>query len=206
MSLFSLRRPIAAFDLPATPGTLDTLAPTSKKPLHLREVRDTSLSEVHPHRDAAREAAFALARAWGLSKRRTGEILMVDGKPGAGSLTPNDLAALHAAVDSGTAAVLIDAGAAGLDTPYCQGAAQLCRTLQILLIIDDSTAGLAQTAERRWGVSADMLIGGGVETGTAQAVLRIRTHTDGMAAISEGNAWGSVPGHSVLARGAFSFT
>ncbi|WP_455922023.1 hypothetical protein [Pseudomonas putida] len=85
----------------------------------------------------ARDAALSLALEWGAMRRRDeGRIITV------GVSVPfGDLAALHAAVDAQTVAIMLQP-LADADA-YLQGVEQLCRALDILLIIDD--ADLAPT-------------------------------------------------------------
>lgn len=183
MSLFSLRRFTADFDAPAASGQLDKQLASSRKPsVHLRRVIDTSLVQPYPSLATARAAAFELARRWGQSKRREGGLLFIGEQPR--SLAINDLPALNAAVDANTAAIVIDAGCVELSAEYCQAAAQLCRALHILLIIDDRAHAAPLLAERTWGINADMaIVDSDRGPGLPRAAVLVRTHTDGLAAV-----------------------
>jgi glutamate-1-semialdehyde aminotransferase len=183
MSLFGLRRSSTLFDAPAAPRQLDRPAAPSILPAPARETHDSSLIELHPHVDAARQAALDLARRWGQGKRREGGLLFIGEH--AGQLPANNLEALHAAVDSGTAAVVIDAGCEALQPEFCRAAAQFCQALLILLVIDNSretgNRRGALLAERHWGVRADLLIVGEVRGGgLPQAAMLVRTHSQGL--------------------------
>jgi len=183
MSLFGLRRSSTLFDAPAAPRQLDRPAAPPITPA--REARDSSLIELHPHIDAARQAALDLARRWGQGKRREGGLLFIGEL--AGQLPPNDLEALHAAVDASTAAVVIDAGCEALQPEFCRAAAQFCQALLILLVLDNSREASnrrgALQAERNWGVRADLLIVGEVRGGgLPQEAMLVRTHSQGLSA------------------------
>lgn len=183
MSLFGLRRSSTFLEAPAAPRQLDSLptSPTAPSPT----TSDSSLIELHPHIDAARQAAFDLARRWAQSKRREGGLLFIGEQ--AGQLPPNDLEALHAAVDAGTAAVVIDAGCEALKPEFCVAAAQFCKAMLILLVIDNSREANnrrgALQAERGWGVQADLIIVGEVRGGgLPQAAMLVRPHSHGLSA------------------------
>lgn len=183
MSLFGLRRSSTLLAPPAVPRQLDK--PASARMPTAREATDSSLIELHPHTDAARQAAFDLARRWGQGKHRAGGVLFIGTQPG--QLPPNDLDALHAAVDSGTAAVVLDAGCTALQPGFCLAAAQFCKALLILLVIDNSREANerrgALLAERNWGVHADLVIVGEVRGGgLPQAAMLVRTHSHGLSA------------------------
>ena len=97
---------------------------------------------------SAREAAMALALDWGaMRRRRAGQIIRVgDDAPG-DALAFGDLPALHAAVDSQTVAIMLQPTTGPGADAYLNGVEQLCRALDILLIIDDLSAPVAQPDE-----------------------------------------------------------
>lgn len=141
------------------------------------------------------ETAVRLARLWG-QRHRHGAAHVIVARQGchgrglaalstchAGADTPgfshvpfNDLAALHAAVDSTTVALLLEpiqgeAGVIPASRDYLKGAETLCRELGILLILDEVQTGMGRCgtllAEQRHGVRADLValgkgLGGGV--------------------------------------------
>jgi acetylornithine/succinyldiaminopimelate/putrescine aminotransferase len=136
-----------------------------------------------PSLAAARQAALDLARRWGQSKRRQSSILFVDDHPS--HLRANDQAALHAAVDSNTAAVVLGASCAALTTEYCQAAANLCRDLHILLVIDSRADHPPLVKETTWGIKADIVIVDHDRShGFLQPAFVVRTHTDGLEALA----------------------
>jgi hypothetical protein len=197
MNLFSLRRFTADFDAPAASGHVDKQLRSNRKPaVHLVTTvgegcafggEQSTMLQGHtliwprPSLAAARQAALDLARRWGQSKRRQSGILLVDDHPS--HLRVNDQAALHAAVDANTAAVVLNASHAALTTDYCQAAANLCRDLHILLIIDGGADHPPLVREATWGIRADIVI---VEHdrshGFVQPAFVVRTHTDGLEA------------------------
>jgi len=199
MNLFSLRRFIADFDAPAASGHVDKQLPASNKPsVHLvttvgagcafgGEVSTTLQGQTliwpRPSLAAARQAALDLARRWGQSKRRQSGILFVEDHPS--HLRANDQAALHAAIDSNTAAVVLGAGCTALTAEYCQAAAQLCRDLHILLIIDGDADHPPFVNEGIWGIHADIVIvDHDPSHGFLQPAFVVRTHTDGLGALA----------------------
>jgi predicted acetylornithine/succinylornithine family transaminase len=125
----------------------------------------------------ANEAAIKLARRWGRERRgpgcykvvslldsfhgRTLATLAATGQPDKqAAFTPlppgfvqvprGDLDALEAAVDSDTAAVLIETiqgegGVVPLDAEYLQAVRRLCDEREVLLIVDDVQAGIGRT-------------------------------------------------------------
>ena len=153
----------------------------------------------------AHEAAIRLARHWGERHRHgAGHIIVarqggedVYGAPVASSASHsktehahlshvpfNDLAALHAAVESRTVAIVLEPlqsqGAIVLATAeYLKGAEALCRELGILLILDEARTGMgrcgALLAETLYGVQADILaLGAGLGGGVPLAAVLVR--------------------------------
>ncbi|MDB6048690.1 MAG: acetylornithine aminotransferase [Pseudomonas sp.] len=148
--------------------------------------QSTSHDQVHivATDSQAREATLVLTRRWGQQHRRGafGIVSTCSAGPTAVSAPPNDLAALHAAIDARTVAIILEPrlgeAADRLEThDYFQGVAQLCRELKILLILDETRTGLGRQqtllCELRCGIRADILVLGGViESGrTVAAVL-----------------------------------
>lgn len=197
MSLFSLRRFTAEFDAPAASGQLDNHSPAAFKPtVHLvplagmgsgREEITTmpgnTLIWPRPSLAAARQAALDLARRWGQSKRRDSGILLIGDHPA--HLRANDQAALHAAVDANTAAIVLQADCKHLTVEYCQAASRLCRDLHILLIIDGNAEHPPLAKERDWGIDADIVIvDHDRDHGFLQPAFLVRTYTDGLEALA----------------------
>lgn len=134
------------------------------------------------------ETALRLTRQWGELHRHgaCGIISVCDSHPGSIKVPFNDLAALHAAVDERTVAIILEPiGSAADITPaihtYLQGVAQLCRELKILLILDETQAekGKARCeallCEERYGVRADIVIlGNGVLGAMPRAAVLAR--------------------------------
>ncbi|MBA1192394.1 aminotransferase class III-fold pyridoxal phosphate-dependent enzyme [Pseudomonas entomophila] len=149
------------------------------------------------------EAAIRLARAWGQRHRHGADHVIVarlgcHGRglgalsacraqadvPGFSQVPFNDLAALHAAVNSDTVAILLepvqgDAGVIPASREYLKGAETLCRELGILLILDEVQTGLGRCgtllAEQRHGVRADLVaMGKGLGGGVPLAALLAR--------------------------------
>lgn len=187
MSLFSLQRFTADFDVTATFGQLDTPPPASKKtPVQLVPNVDQGAAREHTTMirpcsslASARQAALDLALRWGQSKRRESNLLFVSDHPD--HLPANDQAALDAAVDANTAAVVLDSACEQLSADYCQAAAQLCRALHILLIIDGSADCPSLVTENAWGIEADIVIVDHDRLhGFVQPALVVRTQTDGL--------------------------
>jgi len=221
MSLFSLRRFTADFDAPAAPGHVDKRIPASKKPsVHLvtpveaggalggedsSTLQGQALIWPRPSLAAACQAALDLARRWGQSKRRQSGILFVDDHPS--HLRANDQAALHAAVDSNTAAVVLNASCAALTTEYCQAAANLCRDLHILLIIDGSADHPPLVKESTWGIRADMVIVDHDRShGFLQPAFVVRTHTDGLEALARFRGQTPLPKEHDTEGGSMAFS
>ncbi|WP_194788366.1 aspartate aminotransferase family protein [Pseudomonas sp. UFMG81] len=106
------------------------------------------------------------------------------GLPGFSKVPFNDLAALHAAVDSRTVAIMLEpiqgeAGVIPATRDYLQGVEQLCRELGILLILDEVQTGVgrcgALLAEETYGVRADIVtLGKGLGGGVPLAALLAR--------------------------------
>ncbi|MDH5373067.1 MAG: aspartate aminotransferase family protein [Acidimicrobiia bacterium] len=127
----------------------------------------------------ANEAAIKLARRWGQAERgadchqivsldgsfhgRTLATLAATGQPGKQAafrplppgfiqVPPNDMAAMRAAVDHHTAAVMIETtqgegGVVPLAEKYLTDLRALCDEREVLLIVDDVQAGLGRTGE-----------------------------------------------------------
>ncbi|MDD0973378.1 aspartate aminotransferase family protein [Pseudomonas fontis] len=136
------------------------------------------------------------------------------GLPGFSKVPFNDLAALHAAVDSSTVAIMLEpiqgeAGVIPATQHYLKGVERLCRELGILLILDEVQTGIgrcgALLAETTYGVRADIItLGKGLGGGVPLAALLAR----GSACCAEvgelegshhGNALMSAAGLAVLA-------
>ncbi|MDH0301389.1 MULTISPECIES: aminotransferase class III-fold pyridoxal phosphate-dependent enzyme [unclassified Pseudomonas] len=106
------------------------------------------------------------------------------GLPGFSKVPFNDLAALHAAVDSRTVAIMLEpiqgeAGVVPATREYLKGVERLCRELGILLILDEVQTGVgrcgALLAEETYGVRADILtLGKGLGGGVPLAALLAR--------------------------------
>ncbi|PYB86765.1 MULTISPECIES: aminotransferase class III-fold pyridoxal phosphate-dependent enzyme [Pseudomonas] len=106
------------------------------------------------------------------------------GLPGFSKVPFNDLAALHAAVDSRTVAIMLEpiqgeAGVIPATREYLQGVERLCRELGILLILDEVQTGVgrcgALLAEETYGVRADIItLGKGLGGGVPLAALLAR--------------------------------
>jgi len=106
------------------------------------------------------------------------------GLPGFSKVPFNDLAALHAEVDSRTVAIMLEpiqgeAGVIPATRDYLQGVEKLCRELGILLILDEVQTGIgrcgALLAEETYGVRADIItLGKGLGGGVPLAALLAR--------------------------------
>lgn len=133
--------------------------------------------------------------------------------PGFSRVPFNDLAALHAAVDSQTVAIMLepiqgDAGVIPASEHYLKGVERLCRELGILLILDEVQTGVgrcgALLAEERYGVRADILtLGKGLGAGVPIAALLARGKaccfdTGELGGSHHGNALMAVAGLAVL--------
>lgn len=117
------------------------------------------------------------------------------GLPGFSKVPFNDLAALHAGVDSRTVAIMLEpiqgeAGVIPATRDYLQGVERLCRELGILLILDEVQTGVgrcgALLAEETYGVRADIItLGKGLGGGVPLAALLAR----GTACCAEPGNW-----------------
>ena len=127
------------------------------------------------------------------------------GLPGFSKVPFNDLAALHAAVDSRTVAIMLEpiqgeAGVIPATQQYLKGVERLCRELGILLILDEVQTGVgrcgALLAEQTYGVRADIItLGKGLGGGVPLAALLAR----GTACCSEaGELEGSHHGNALM--------
>ncbi|WP_313200827.1 aminotransferase class III-fold pyridoxal phosphate-dependent enzyme [Pseudomonas sp.] len=127
------------------------------------------------------------------------------GLPGFSKVPFNDLAALHAEVDSRTVAIMLEpiqgeAGVIPATREYLQGVETLCRELGILLILDEVQTGIgrcgALLAEQTYGVRADIItLGKGLGGGVPLAALLAR----GTACCAEpGELEGSHHGNSLM--------
>ncbi|QQE83745.1 aspartate aminotransferase family protein [Pseudomonas putida] len=106
------------------------------------------------------------------------------GLPGFSKVPFNDLAALHAEVDSRTVAIMLEpvqgeAGVIPATREYLTGVERLCRELGILLILDEVQTGIgrcgALLAEETYGVRADIItLGKGLGAGVPLAALLAR--------------------------------
>ncbi|MGE7992566.1 aspartate aminotransferase family protein [Pseudomonas sp. NPDC089554] len=106
------------------------------------------------------------------------------GLPGFSKVPFNDLAALHAEVDSRTVAIMLEpiqgeAGVIPATRDYLKGVEQLCRELGILLILDEVQTGMgrcgALLAEQTYEVRADIItLGKGLGGGVPLAALLAR--------------------------------
>lgn len=135
----------------------------------------------------AREVANRLASTWGQEHRHgaLGIISSGSSRPNAVNVPFNDLAALHAAVDAQTVAIILepirDSHESLTSTcAYFQGVAQLCRELKILLILDETRTGMGRRetlqCEARCGIRADILVlGSGVEGNRPLAAVLARS-------------------------------
>jgi acetylornithine/N-succinyldiaminopimelate aminotransferase len=142
------------------------------------------------------EAAIQLARQWG-QRHRSGASRIIVASNGCHGRSPvtisasdfhyvpfNDLAAIHAAVDARTVAILLepiqsDAGVIPATEHYLKGVERLCRELGILLILDEVQTGIGRCgtllAEQSYGVRADIVVlGKGLGGGVPLAALLAR--------------------------------
>ncbi|MFF7706251.1 aminotransferase class III-fold pyridoxal phosphate-dependent enzyme [Pseudomonas sp. NPDC007930] len=158
------------------------------------------------------EAAVLLARQWGAQHRRgayriisaqggchghglgarssTARLAYGPGLEGFAQVPFNDLEALHAAVCADTVAIMLEpvqgeAGVIPASEAYLQGVAELCRSLGILLILDEVGTGLGRCgtllAEQRYGVRADILtLGKGLGGGVGVAAVLARERASGL--------------------------
>ncbi|MGV8919847.1 MAG: aminotransferase class III-fold pyridoxal phosphate-dependent enzyme [Pseudomonas sp.] len=165
---------------------------------HLR--KSTSSDQVHIVDSGidARAVAIKLTSLWSQQHRR-GEFGLISTNStvaGAVNVPSNDLKALHAAVDSQTVAIILEPVRSSDSSPasraFYQGAEKLCRELNILLVLDDTRAGLGRRetllCESRCGIRADMVVlGSGI--GEMAAVLQ---RTAPRAAVTLAENWGAV--------------
>ena len=124
--------------------------------------------------------------------------------PGFSHVPLNDLAALHAAVDAQTVAIMLEpiqseAGVIPATEHYLKGVEQLCRELGILLILDEVQTGFARTGKmfafEHAEIEPDLIVmskalGGGLP----MAVLGIRREFD---AWEPGNHAGTFRGNQM---------
>lgn len=142
------------------------------------------------------EAAVDLARHWGrinrggagriitASQAFHGRSLGLRAASAANQVPFNDLAALHAAVDAQTVAIMLEpiqsqAGIIAATYDYLQGVEKLCRELGILLILDEVQTGMGRCGsllcEVTYGVRADIVVlGQGLGGGVPLAALLAR--------------------------------
>ncbi|RUP91467.1 aminotransferase class III-fold pyridoxal phosphate-dependent enzyme, partial [Corynebacterium propinquum] len=155
------------------------------------------------------EAAIKLARKWGQLHRGSAYRIITAGNgchgrsfaamsassggcdnrfepqlPGFSHVPFNDLPALHAAVDAGTVAIMLEpiqaeAGVIPATEHYLKGVERLCRELGILLILDEVQTGIgrcgALLAEQQYGIRADIItLGKGLGGGVPLAALLAR--------------------------------
>ncbi|MVV51113.1 aminotransferase class III-fold pyridoxal phosphate-dependent enzyme [Pseudomonas sp. PB120] len=142
------------------------------------------------------EAAVKLARKWGQLHRGGASRIIVasNGAHGRslGAMSAsdfhhvpfNDLAAMHAAVDAETVAILLEpvqsrTGVIPATEHYLKGVERLCRELGILLILDEVHTGIGRCstllAEQSYGVRADIVVlGEGLGGGVPLAALLAR--------------------------------
>ena len=156
------------------------------------------------------EAAIKLARKWGQRHRGGASRIIVANNgchgrslatisasdsaslinrfepqlPGFSHVPFNDLAALHAAVDARTVAIMLEpiqseAGVIPATVQYLKGVERLCRELGILLILDEVQTGVGRCgtllAEQSYDVQADIVVlGKGLGGGVPLAALLAR--------------------------------
>ena len=156
------------------------------------------------------EAAIKLARKWGQRHRGGASRIIVANNgchgrslatisasdsaslinrfepqlPGFSHVPFNDLAALHAAVDARTVAIMLEpiqseAGVIPATGHYLKGVERLCRELGILLILDEVQTGVGRCgtllAEQSYDVQADIVVlGKGLGGGVPLAALLAR--------------------------------
>lgn len=142
------------------------------------------------------EAAIKLARQWGQVHRGGAARIIIarhgyHGRSLAATAVSdfdavpfNDLAAMHAAVDARTVAIMLEpiqnvAGVIPATEHYLKGVERLCRELGILLILDEVQTGIGRCgtllAEESYGVRADIVVlGKGLGGGVPLAALLAR--------------------------------
>lgn len=158
----------------------DPLRPDDDIGVSLAELlrRSPSHDQVHivDNGAQARKLALELTRKWGQRHRHGafGVISIYAGEQGSTKVPFNNLAALHAAVDAHTVAIVLEpvsCNNAELEAmrEYFQGVAQLCRELKILLVLDETETHLGRRktllCEELCGVRADIVMLGGVIEG-----------------------------------------
>jgi len=168
------------------------------------------------------DAAIQLARKWGQRHRGGASRIIVASicqRPGMTSAGDfhhvpfNDLAAMHAAVDAQTVAIMLEpiqseAGVIRATESYLKGVERLCRELGILLILDEVQTGIGRCgnllAEESYGVRADIVVlGGGLGGGVPLAAVLARGKAccfdiGDLAGTHHGNALITVAGLVVL--------
>jgi acetylornithine/N-succinyldiaminopimelate aminotransferase len=168
------------------------------------------------------DAAVQLARKWGQRHRGGASRIIVASngrRPGMASTGDyhhvpfNDLAAMHAAVDARTVAIMLEpiqseAGVIPATESNLKGVERLCRELGILLILDEVQTGIGRCgtllAEEYYGVRADIVVlGGGLGGGVPLAALLARGKAccfdiGDLAGTHHGNALMTVAGLVIL--------
>lgn len=187
----------------------------------------------------ANEAAVKLARKWGRLHRggaatiisfgqsfhgRTLAMMAASGKPGFDAIFPpaapgfvkcpyNDLAAVQAAVDGQTVAVMLElvqgeAGVIEARPEFVSGLRALCDARGLLLIIDEVQTGIGRCgtlfAHTQWGIKPDILtlgkgLGGGVPVSAMLAAEAVCSFAPGdQGGTYHGNALASAAALAVL--------
>ncbi|MBP6901393.1 MAG: aminotransferase class III-fold pyridoxal phosphate-dependent enzyme [Burkholderiaceae bacterium] len=187
----------------------------------------------------ANEAAVKLARKWGRQHRggaanvisfgqsfhgRTLAMMAASGKPGFDAIFPpavpgfvkcpyNDLAAVQAAIDGQTVAVMLElvqgeAGVIEARPEFVSGLRALCDTRGLLLIIDEVQTGIGRCgtlfAHTQWGIKPDILtlgkgLGGGVPVSAMLAAEAVCSFAPGdQGGTYHGNALASAAALAVL--------
>jgi acetylornithine/N-succinyldiaminopimelate aminotransferase len=169
------------------------------------------------------DAAIKLACQWGQRYRAGASRIVVAGngcldrrfgtKADLHPVPFNDLAAMHAAVDARTVAIMLEpiqstAGVVPATEHYLKGVERLCRELGILLILDEVQTGIGRCgtllAEQSYGVRADIVVlgeglGGGVPLATLLARGKACCFDVGdLSGIHHGNALMTAAGLAVL--------
>ena len=127
--------------------------------------------------------------------------------PGFSQVPFNDLAALHAAVDAKTVAIMLEpiqsaAGVIPATGHYLKGVERLCRELGILLILDEVQTGMGRCGtllvEQQYGVRADIItLGKGLGAGVPLAALLARGKA---CCFAPGEIGGSHHGNALMCR------
>lgn len=173
MNLFKLLRNAVAED------SQSVEQPALLSPLQrLRQRTGSDQAGFFIDEQAAYAGAMTLARKWGEQHRRgeCGVVVASGGRFDAliEALTDdfcrvpfNDLAAIEAAVDSRTVAIVLEpiqgeTVITPATTAYVQGVATLCRALNILLILNEARGSVGQNggllSEDTYAVSADIVV------------------------------------------------